>query len=259
MKYRIKYIDGKEFRPPVILYKYRDWENLNHRKILQDNTIYFASPNSFEDIHDCNVPESFPSGTKLYNIFLQESKDKCPNKTRQQHRKFARYWSKHSPLAHPKLLKEKIEQFNTIFNNRFGVLSLTANPHNEDMWEKYGNSHKGFCVGFDTSKLLEAESMGSGEVQYSDELPTIDFINDDFKTKYIKSIFFKETKWQFEQEYRLHKIWENDTSNAERNIKLPEDCIVEIILGKRMSDKDREEIKSLVLSKYPHIKISVES
>ena len=101
--------------------------------------------------------------------------------------------------------------------------------------------------------------MGSGEVQYSDELPTIDFINDDFKTKYIKSIFFKETKWQFEQEYRLHKIWENDTSNAERNIKLPEDCIVEIILGKRMSDKDRGEIKSLVLSKYPHIKISVES
>lgn len=97
--------------------------------------------------------------------------------------------------------------------------------------------------------------MGGGEVQYSDELPTIDFINDDFKTKHIKNIFFKEIKWQFEQEYRLHKMWKNDISNAERNITLPEDCIVEIILGKRMSDKDKEEIKSLALSKYPHIKI----
>lgn len=166
--------------------------------------------------------------------------------------------SKHSPLANPGELNKLIEKFNSDFNNRFGVLSLTANPNNEDMWEKYGNSHKGFCVGFDTGKLFEAESMGGGEVQYSDELPTIDFINDDFKTKHIKNIFFKETKWQFEQEYRLHKMWKNDISNAERNIKLPEDCIAKIILGKKMSDENKEEIKSLALRKYPHIKISEE-
>lgn len=259
MEYRIEYIDGKEFRYPVILYKYRDWDNLKHRNILQDNTIYFASPKSFEDIYDCNVPESFPVGTKLYDMFLQKSKVDYPNKTRQEHREFARHWSKHSPLAKPRLLKEKIEQFNTVFNNRFGVLSLTANPHNEGMWEKYGNSHKGFCVGFDTGKLFEAESIGGGEVQYSDELPTIDFINDDFKTKHIKNIFFKETKWQFEQEYRLHKMWKNDVSNADRNIKLPKGCIVGIILGKRMSNNDKENIKNIARSKYPYIEISEES
>lgn len=56
MKYRIEYVDGERFRHPVILYKYRDWDNVYHKNILQDNSIYFASPKSFEDIYDCNVP-----------------------------------------------------------------------------------------------------------------------------------------------------------------------------------------------------------
>lgn len=252
MRYRVEYIDGKEFRHPTILYKYRDWDNVYHKKILQDNSIYFASPKSFEDIHDCNVPESFPTKEELYDIFLQKSKETYPNRTRTMHRAFARYWRQHSPLANPRRLKNELEQLNIDFNNRFGVLSLTANPNNEEMWVKYGKSHEGFCIGFDTSKLFEADSMGGGEVEYSDKLPVIDFINDDFWEKHMKNIFFKETKWQFEQEYRLHKMWKNNISDIERNIKLPEGCIIEIILGKKMSDKNKEEIKKIVLSRYPY-------
>lgn len=258
MEYRIEHIDGNELKHPVILYKYRDWNNLDHKKILKDNTVYFASPKGFEDIYDCNLQESFPTLAELYNIFLQKSKVDYPNKTRQQHRKFARDCRKHSPLANPKLLKEKVEKFKSISNNCFGVLCLTANPHNEIMWDKYGNSHEGLCIGFNTSKLFDADSIGGGEVQYTDKLPIIDFIEDDLKTKIYKNYFFKKDIWNYEEEYRLHKRWEYEVSNMERNIKLPKGCIVEIILGKRMSDNNKEDIKSIALSKYPHIIIKEE-
>lgn len=237
------------------LYKYRDWNNAYHRKILQENNVFLAPPNSFEDKMDCNVPESFPARSELYNIFLEKSKRDNTNYTRREHRKYARYWCEHSPLANPKQF-EKVKKYNeSFFNHHFGVLCLTANPYNNIMWEKYGNLYEGFCVGFDTSKLFKVIGGGGGEIQYVDTLPIVDFINDDFKTKHIKSVFFKEKKWEFEQEYRLHKTWKNEVSNDERNIKLPENCIIEVILGKNMPDHHKHEIKEIIKSNYSNVEI----
>ena len=84
---------------------------------------------------------------------------------------------------------------------------------------------------------------------------TIDFVKDDFKSKHIKNIFFKEDKWSFEKEYRLHKMWSVDVTNDERNISLPSSCIMEIILGKYISEESEKEIIEIVRENYPNIKI----
>lgn len=253
--YTVEYVDGHKIVYPNLLYKYRDWDNPYHKTILLENKIFLSSPRDFEDEMDCNVPEKFPQKNELYDIFLGKSKEKRPNVTRQEHRAFARYWSSHSPLANPRLLKREIEQYNKAFNDRFGVCSLTADAKNPDMWRKYANESKGICIGFDTSKLFPIVG-GAGEIIYVDKLPTIDFINDDFKTKHGKNIFFKEEKWSFEKEYRLHKFWENTPTMEERNIYITNDCIVEIILGKDMSNENKEEITKLVVHKYPHASIT---
>mgnify|MGYP007084599652 CR=1 FL=1 len=36
MSYRIEYIDGIQFKHPSILYKYRNWSNPLHQKILKE-------------------------------------------------------------------------------------------------------------------------------------------------------------------------------------------------------------------------------
>ncbi len=90
---------------------------------------------------------------------------------------------------------------------------------------------------------------------YVDKLPVIDFINDDFKTKHIKNIFFKEKCWAFEKEYRLHKFWGYSPSKDERNITMPEDCIIEVIFGKNISEKNKNEITELMKKKHPNTKI----
>ena len=162
-------------RYPHILYKYRDWSKDFHKNILINNTLYFASPKDFEDIHDCNLPEHFPSKSELYQYFINKAKSDFPNLPRIERREFARKWSKKSPLANPKRLNKLITQFNKKFNETFGVLSMTVNPDNNDMWEKYGNEHKGFCVGFDSKLLFDYFGGGGGDVQYVDELPVINF------------------------------------------------------------------------------------
>ena len=49
----IRIIDNKKNTHPNILYKYRNWDNELHKKVLTDNILYMASPRDFEDIHDC--------------------------------------------------------------------------------------------------------------------------------------------------------------------------------------------------------------
>lgn len=253
--YRIEYIDGVEFEYPVILYKYRCWNNCLHKKILTENKLYMASPKDFEDIYDCNIPEKFPTKDELYDFFINKAQRDNPQWTRQEKRKFAREWAKKSPLANPNTLSKLIDDFNQEFNNRFGVLSMTADCNNDEMWRKYADDYQGVCIGFDTKLLFECVG-GGGEVQYVEKLPIIDFAKDDFKQKHIKNIFYKEEKWSFEKEYRLHKIWEHNATTEERNIELPKNCIVKIILGKNMALHTKDEIKKLARIKHPNAKIT---
>ena len=75
LKITTELTDGLKFDYPPILYKYRDWENDYHKEVLTNGTLYLASPSSFEDIKDCNVPEKYPKRQKLYKFFLEKSKN----------------------------------------------------------------------------------------------------------------------------------------------------------------------------------------
>ena len=246
-------INSSKIHYPKILYKYRDWDNELHKKVLLENKLYLASPKDFEDIFDCNLPEKFPRKDELYNFFIDKAK-KNPSWSRQVRRKFARNWCKKSPLANPELRSTLINNIHQEFNSRFGVLSMTADCNNDVMWCKYANNHQGICIGFDTSLLFKYVG-GGGKVQYVKELPPIDFAKDDFKSKHTKNIFYKEEKWSFEKEYRLHKMWNHNVTNDERNIELPNNCIVKIILGKNMTLHMKDEIKKLAKTKYPNAEI----
>jgi len=41
---------------PSILYKYRDWEDDYHKRMLTEDEIFFASSEDFNDPFDCAVP-----------------------------------------------------------------------------------------------------------------------------------------------------------------------------------------------------------
>ena len=251
-------LESKTFREmdlPPTLYKYRDWTEEKHKRVLTHNELFFAPPALFEDEFDCKVPIRYDLMTdeEIYEKYLNSSKEENPHFTRQQHRKFARDWQKKGLLRDKRHLEDIEKEFSEKFNNLFGVLSLTAIHDNYEMWNKYANKGKGFCIGFRTIPLFELSQYfgGGGEVIYYDELPIIKE-SDPLEKKHFLQIHSKLRIYEFEKEYRVTKF-----NIKNRKATIPNNIFVEIIIGDKMTDEMKNEIIELAKQKFSHVSISI--
>ena len=89
---------------------------------------------------------------------------------------------------------------------------------------------------------------------YVNKLPVVDLVHDNDYMKIAKTILYKEMKWEKEKEYRLFKIW-TEGELVERNIKLPKDTIIKVVLGKNMRDIEKKDIKMIISQNHPNAKI----
>lgn len=227
---------------PEILYKYRTWTDEFHKEIISKQIVFLSAPTSFEDPLDCKLQKRFDLITdkEVYDKYFNDSKVQNPHWSRRQHRKYARDWTKRSPIRDKQHIKRMQEEHFQKFNERFGVLSLTANSKRPEMWNKYADAHSGFCVGFD-SRTMFHQLGGGGNVEYYEELPNI-MPSDNFETEHFKQVFSKESKWKFEEEYRTHKFYQSRATISDRRIKLTKDCYKEIIFGAKLPEEARLEI-----------------
>lgn len=235
---------------PRCVYKYRRWDNKYHKRIIERNELYFSDPRNFDDPLDCNPPIKYPEGHELFlyilNYSLQHNNFNCV-----EHVIFASEMYKRSPMALPTELKKIKEKVDNDFNNHFGVLSLTEECANDYMWKEYSNKHQGFCVGFDTQLLFDSFKGGCGSVLYRTPLPVIDYANDCLDEKILKTVYYKEKKWENEKEFRFHKIWPLG-EGVNRNCKFPRNAIKEIIVGRHMPFDYRQEIVKIVKKNIHH-------
>ncbi len=242
---------------PKIVYKYRVWDTEEHKTILTDRLVWFAAPSSFPDPLDCKNPIRYDllSKKQVYEIYLLSSKENNVNYSRQQHRKDARDWAKKNLLKNKEHLnKIEIESSND-FNSRVGILSLTANPANKYMWEKYSQNHSGFVVGF--NPLIAFKYFGGGrKVEYVDKLPIIypRPINE-FMKQIELQVYYKLNKWYSEEEYRVQKFDFINPFDEYRKVNLPPEAYSEIIFGAKINPVAKNEIISTVKEIMPHIKL----
>jgi len=234
---------GKAPDLPEIVYKYRKWDDIFQKTIITEKTVFMAKLTDFEDKKDCKLLKRYDLMTNqdIFNKYVDLSKEGNPTWSRQQHRQHAKTMSKNSPMKNKNYIKNRQEQDFLEFDRRFGVLSLTANPSNLKMWNKYSDDGKGFCVGFNP-KIMFSFLGGGGKVIYHEKLPDI-FHNDDFHTEHVKQIFSKEEIWSFEEEYRTHKFYKIPPTISERCIVLPKEAYKEIVFGWDMPESTIKEIK----------------
>jgi len=227
---------------PKVIYKYRKWDDVYQKTILTERVVFMAPPSSFEDKNDCKLLKRYDlmSEQDMYNKYLELSKRDHPTWNLQKHRSFAREWTKKSPLKDNNYIKQMQEEYFLEFDNRFGVLSLTANPTNFQMWTKFSDEGRGFCVGFDPTIMFNFLG-GGGSVQYYDELPQI-LYNDIYHVEHFKQVFSKEKKWEFEEEYRTHKFYPQRASLRDRQIKIPSEAYKELYFGWNISEETKNEI-----------------
>lgn len=238
-----------------IVYKYRTWLCDNHKAVILDQIVFFPPPSNFtDDSFDCHLACNFLTEKKICEGYLQISKRDYPSRTRQEHRKYARENTKKSPLRDKEFQKNEYEKQFQIFDNNSGVLCLATNACNFAMWDKYADSHKGFCIGFDTQKLFEQiRPYACDLVRYYEKLPKLTpfklYLGDDGESEYLKDfceqVFSKEKKWSYEEEYRIYESYSNPDYKRERRVILNKDCFKEVIFGAEMLQEHIDEIISV--------------
>lgn len=224
---------------PDRLYKYRDWSNPNHRKIITEQEIYFSRPSEFNDPFDGNIPirwdlmtyeDCFNKNLEIMNI-VHHDKDQTAL------REYVQKITDEKKLWHPDILSKERDSQLKKWDTIMGLFSLTENRSNILMWSHYSNSHTGFVVGMDTNSLLTDYDFDFIEaINYQLEYPVISGL-DDIDTQFYKKYFHKSDMWSYENEWRITK---NHIEN--RVIQLKKHTICEIIIGCCMSDEATTDI-----------------
>lgn len=146
-------------------------------------------------------------------------------------------------------------------NSSIGILSLSERWDNPLMWAHYTDSHKGFCVGFDSnSDFFQKNNNHENDlkkwfvpVKYDNnraEIPTESgyFISYDV-------LFTKSPDWEYEKEVRLLLLLEYAEKKFPGNpydiflYRVPHKIIKEVLVGINTSEQDLVTIKEFCIGK----------
>jgi hypothetical protein len=216
---------------PVTLYKYRDWNDHYHRRLITHREIYLSEPKSFVDELDCRVPIRF-------DVSIEDARD--------MHLAILAGW-----IPQQMEVATGSEEA-AMINDHTGVLSLTQVNDSAVMWDQYGSGHSGFCIGFVPGKLFELFDFGR-QVMYSESMPIISH-EEPIMSKIQKQLFTKVKRWRHEREYRLIRFGDGLTPES-RRVSLPLNAFSCLILGRKMSPSVRTNVLAAADKTLPDIPI----
>lgn len=245
----------EELKLPPTLYKYRQFNNVNHENALFKQELYLPSAKEFNDPYDSKIPFRYKpedlTPDNIYKKCLQLAKANFQGLNETQYQQKA-YDMQLSDALNDSYHLEKFDQitFNRLCKD-YGIFCLTPDDQNLLMWSYYGDSHKGFCIGYDSNFLVKSGVFGmGGKIVYRNDFPLLPLFltKDDFPL--LNVLFTKWKKWNHEDEYRLVH-----TYSVGKIIQLPTDSITEIVFGCQLSEKDQIKYLEKILNHLPKAKI----
>ena len=238
---------------PEILFKYRDWDDNYHRRLLTRNELYFASTLQFNDPFDSALPFRFDESElskeniflKIRELVMQENPDLSEAEIEEkafEHQQAER-------IKDPDHIKKVGEDTVADIGRIYGVVSLSETSDDILMWSHYSNSHSGFCIGFNSKRLFELAKGKLMAISYKDQYPHLSIFDHPLE-RMRKLTTVKSAYWSYEKEYRLSK-----THYARQTLKIPSELIVEIILGCKMSQETKFELLKIAEKRFPEARV----
>jgi hypothetical protein len=220
---------------------------------LLKNQVTFSTRNNFNDLFDSKIDFIKPNKAEIKRVHSQlKGSDKHEFKK----------------LFFGVNGKENIDDFYQRVNKKFDeylFFCLTERPDSNLMWSHYANSHKGFCLEWDTS------SINAEKVTYQDNIASFKLLDvikmqfgvgDDSEIvgkKIWNALKVKLKEWDYEKEYRVQFGKGMEHLVTDRNSKFTlvtyePDWIKSIIFGCRMDSKAiaylNEHLPSNIKRKY---------
>lgn len=257
----IKRDEEKTKNLPSRLYKYRAPDKYGF-SMLEENEIFFSSFKNLNDPMEGKVPVLFEMGTwkqmrKMNEKMLENSRHLTKKERKRKAIELANLTYKNrNDFEKKNILREK--HYKNL-NQQIGVFSMSSISDDNLMWSHYSSSHKGFCIGFNTERLIKNldELIMKGIVVFIDKVnyvPEIKGINpykelDDYSI-FHKKVFTKLLQWKYESEYRLLSY-----QFVNKSVRLKDNVIDSIIMGLNIEEKNEKRIKELLRSRSNPIKL----
>jgi hypothetical protein len=238
-----------EMELPEKLYKYRTFST-KHIDALKRNELWFSIGESFNDPFDCTPETPMILGDR--ESFITLANKVYPDQIEQLKLMYGSL-NKAYEHFHYSMVGGGQRSYEPLINAmldrlvRSYVFCLSTTARNHLLWSHYADYHKGFCIRYNTERLLSHASIDfHGHVNYSDSpINMSEFAVTENKVKASREfVMQKQTDWYYEQEFRLvHKELAANIDDKTRVIKHSDDCIDMIIFGVRASRSDKEKVK----------------
>jgi hypothetical protein len=249
----------EDFEQFDTVYKYRGCEEGRGWRLLEQQEIWFASPDSFNDPFDCNfwVRYDLLNETQLFEELRYFVK--AEHQLAGSH--LIDYYTKEAVISAQN--SSNLEAATRVWIERqfeyMGVFCASVERDNILFWSHYAQNHKGYTIGLNRKKLYDLWSNSNG-IALGGPIYDSDFLifmpkdirgnRAEQENTWLKMVNTKEYLWHYEKELRM--IIRADGNRARKFLP---GLIDEVVLGCRMEPKDKRRIQHAMALHYPHAAI----
>lgn len=231
---------------PAHLFKYFSVPNAEYqervRQLVVESSLYFASPQKFNDPLDCRIPPSFEANTLTIEGYWKEHLDReAPRMDRADRKAAVKKMVRESRSAEG---RERLTRrcFDAV--DAHGVACMSTDPVSMLMWSYYSAGHSGLVVRLKTT--LEHFSQISPfatpvRVNYAEQFPTINFYTDSVGHFVQTVLGTKSEAWRHENEWRLILVGRTGA------VTLPRTMVDGVILGMKTPPEIEKMVRAWVL------------
>ncbi|MDP1625466.1 MAG: DUF2971 domain-containing protein [bacterium] len=243
--------------PPSRLYKYQplyeDPDKNYSLKNLREQKLWFSKPESFNDPFDCNINFDIVDADKdenLQSLFVRLL-DIAPDKNAFRS-KYMTDGKINDSFKTNVIRMAKGATKSVIAMKQWGVSCFAESNDNILMWSHYTNSHKGFCLEFDTSfkpfKPIKIQTVL--KVTYSEKYPSlsVDDIPNNLPSMPQNIFGTKSLCWCYEDEWRMF------ASPGGRSYSFDPLALTGVYLGYNIHETHKHEIAKM-LHTFPSVKL----
>lgn len=232
----------------VRLYKYRslagEFGRIALEKALLQSQLYWQNPVAFNDPFDCLPVLYFGDNELQRRQFMGRAATALCAGSRSERRRKQREMSRVPPRQMERRLRAEWPQWLT----RTAVSCFSELPDHPLLWGHYADSHRGVCLVFNEIATVDAEWFAF-PVSYGEARPRVNLTKFNDPDIMMSALFHKSSHWSYEAEQRMLK-W--DTAPGYQTF--PQQALVGIILGAKLSDEDSLFVNGL-LAKRPHLEV----
>jgi hypothetical protein len=242
---------------PKILYKYRTWDKIEHKRLLTHTELYYASPAELDELTECKLENDYSSVTEttIWDFCLKSAMDEA-NKGEiypgniLNRANYLYSINKFHDLSHRKNSEKEFKQH---LNEKLSIFCSSETPINERLWNTFAGNKTGYCVGIDFTEIYKNQDLFGtcGRVHYYDEndppkLAPLSLSSDEGTLKMMKLMYSLPDRFSKEEEFRFTKM-----HIPNKRVEIKPDWIKEVIIGSETTRESEMEIVELVNVKYP--------